>query len=215
MFRPQLESLMINSPRTLLRAIAVAAISIMLGACASGPPKPTVDYKADYDFSAVKKIAFYRNSGEVLGDNPMQLSDIQRDRIDEALSYALTARGFQMVTDASNADLLLSWTLDTQNKTDVRTYQTPTMGIGRGYSGYYGGYNRYSAYNCWNCAPTRTEVSVQNYMQGTFIVDLIDPTLKKSVWRGVTQSRLKGQHSEDQGKYNAAAAAIFASFPPE
>ena len=215
MFRPQLESLMINSPRTLLRAIAVAAISIMLGACASGPPKPTVDYKADYDFSAVKKIAFYRNSGEVLGDNPMQLSDIQRDRIDEALSYALTARGFQMVTDASNADLLLSWTLDTQNKTDVRTYQTPTMGIGRGYSGYYGGYNRYSAYNCWNCAPTRTEVSVQNYMQGTFIVDLIDPTLKKSVWRGVTQSRLKGQHSEDQGKYHAAAAAIFASFPPE
>jgi len=210
---------MINSSVTLLRALTVFSVSILLAACASGPPKPTVDYKADYDFSAVKKIAFYRNSGEVLGDNPMQLSDIQRDRIDEALSYALTNRGFQMVTDASSADLLLSWTLDTQNKTDVRTYQTPTMGMGmgmgRGYGGYYGGYNRYSAYNCWNCSPTRTEVSVQNYTQGTFIVDLIDPELKKSVWRGVTQSRLRGQHSEDQGKYNAAATAIFVAFPPE
>tara|TARA_R110002072_G_scaffold141576_2_gene286821 strand:+ start:746 stop:1387 length:642 start_codon:yes stop_codon:yes gene_type:complete len=211
-----MEILMINSFRTISRALTVFLVSILLAACASGPPKPTVDYKADYDFSAVKTIAFYRNSGEVLGDNPMQLSDIQRDRIDEALSYALTNRGFQMVTDASKADLLLSWTLDTQNKTNVRTYQTPTMGMGmgRGYGGYYGGYNRYSAYNCWNCAPTRTEVSVQNYTQGTFIVDLIDPELKKSVWRGVTQSRLKGQHSEDQGKYNAAATAIFASFPP-
>jgi len=87
--------------------------------------------------------------------------------------------------------------------------------VGMGYGGYYGGYNRYSAYNCWSCAPTRTEVSVQNYTQGTFIVDMIDPELQKSVWRGVTQSRLKGQHSEDQGKYNAAATAIFAAFPPE
>ena len=207
---------MINPTRMVLQALTLLWVSILLIACASGPPKPTIDYKADYDFSDVKTIAFYRNSGEVLGDNPMQLSDIQRDRIDEALSYALTNRGFQMVTDTANADLLLSWTLDTQNKTDVRTYQTPTMGMGmgRGYGGYYRGYNRYSVYNCWNCSPTRTEVSVQNYTQGTFIVDLIDPTLKKSVWRGVTQSRLKGQHSEDQGKYNAAATAIFASFPP-
>ncbi len=210
---------MINFSQTLLRTMTALSVSILLVACASGPPKPTVDYKADYNFSTVKKIAFYRNSGEVIGDNPMQLSDIQRDRIDEALSYALTNRGFEMVTDTSDADLLLSWTLDTQNKTDVRSYQTPTMGMGmgmgRGYGGYYGGYNRYSAYNCWSCAPTRTEVSVQNYTQGTFIVDLIDPALKKSVWRGITQSRLKGQHSEDQGKYNAAATAIFATFPPD
>jgi hypothetical protein len=178
-------------------------------ACASGPPKPTIDYKADYNFAPVKKIAFYRDSGQVIGDNPLQLSDIQRDRIDEALSYALTNRGFQMVDNAADADLLLSWHLVTQQKTDVRTWETPTMGYGR-----YGRYNRYSAYNCWSCAPTRTEVSVQNYTQGTFIVDLVDPAMRKSVWRSITQSRLKGDPSTDQGKYNAAATAIFASFPP-
>ena len=206
---------MINSFRTISRALTVLAVCILLAACASGPPKPTVDYKADYNFSAVKKIAFYRSSGQVSGDNPLRLSDMQRGRIDEALSYALTNRGFQMVTDTAQADLLISWALDTENKTDVRTWETPSRGVGMGYGGYYGGYNRYSAYNCWSCAPTRTEVSVQNYTQGTFIVDMIDPELQKSVWRGVTQSRLKGQHSEDQGKYNAAATAIFAAFPPE
>jgi hypothetical protein len=183
----------------------------ILAGCSSGPPKPNVDYKQDYSFTGVKKIGLYRESGQVSGDNPLQLSDIQRERIDTALAYALGNRGFQMVDDPAEADLLLSWHLVTQHKTDVRTYETPNYGMSYGR---YGRYNRYSMYNCWNCAPTRTEVSVQNYTQGTFIVDMIDPDMQKSVWRGVTQSRLKGQQSEDQGKYNEAATAIFAGFPP-
>jgi hypothetical protein len=201
---------MINLRPTHLPALCLLCIGLLLTACASGPPKPTVDYKADYSFSAVKKIAFYDDSGQVTGDNPLQLSDMQRDRIDEALSYALTNKGFQMVTDAAQADLLLSWNLVTQQMTDVRTWNTPATG----YGAYYGRYNRYSAYNCWSCLPTQTEVTVQNYTQGTFIVDMIDPTLRKSVWRSVIQSRLKGNQSADQDKYNETATAIFASFPP-
>ncbi len=199
-----------NLPLTALRALTLLAVSALLGACASGPPKPVVDYKADYNFMAAKKIALYHESGQVSGDNPLQLSDIQRERVDDALAFALGNKGFQIVDNAADADMLISWHLVTQHKTDVRTWETPAYG---GYGGY-GGYNRYSAYNCWSCAPTRTEVSVQNYTQGTFIVDMIDPKMRKSVWRGVTQSRLKGQPSQDQGKYNAAATAIFASFPP-
>lgn len=201
---------MIAFARTPLRTLVLLFASTLLAACASGPPKPTVDFKPDYDFMSVKKIAFYRNSGQVSGDNPLQLSDIQRGRIDEALGYALTNRGMVIVDDTSQADLLLSWHLATQHKTDVRTYETPTYGA----YGYYGRYNRYSGYNCWSCSPTRTEVYVQDYTQGTFIVDMIDPQLKKSVWRGVTQSRLKNEPAKEQGVYNEAATAIFASFPP-
>ena len=204
---------MIYNQGTFQRGLILLAMTTLLMACASGPPKPTVDYKQDYSFMDVKKIGFYRESGQVTGDNPLQLSDIQRERIDTALTYALGNRGFQIVDDPAQADMLLSWHLVTQHKTDVRTYETPAYGAGYGYSRY-GYYNRYSAYNCWSCAPTRTEVSVQNYTQGTFIVDMIDPKMKKSVWRGVTQSKLKGKHSEDQGKYNEAATAIFAGFPP-
>jgi hypothetical protein len=190
------------------RAFTLLFITLVMAACASGPPKPDVDYKADYDFSAVKKIGFYDESGQVTGSNPLQLSDMQRDRIDEALKYALGNRGFTMVDDAKQADLLLSWSLFTQQKTDVNTWNTPM-----GYGAYYSRYNMYSGYNCWNCIAT-TEVTVRNYTEGTFIVDMIDPKLHKSVWRSVIQSRMKGQHSADQDKYNAAATAIFASFPP-
>lgn len=205
---------MVYPIRTQLYILVFICAGVFLSACASGPPKPTVDYKPDYDFGSVKKIAFYDESGQVTGDNPMQLSDMQRDRIDEALSWALTNAGFQMVDNSAQADLLLSWHLVTQEKTDVRTWETPAVGVGYGAYYGFGRYNRYSAYNCWSCAPTRTEVSVQNYTQGTFIVDMIDPKMKKSVWRAIIQSRLKGNQAADQDKYNATATEIFASFPP-
>ena len=194
-----------------IRLSLLAVLALMLAACSSGPPKPDVDYKSDYNFMSVKKLAFYKNSGQVSGDNPLQLSDIQRGRVDEALQYALELKGFQLVDDPSQADMLISWHLATQHKTDVRTYQVPDYGAG--YGGYYG-YNRYSRYNCWSCTPYRTEVNVQNYTQGTFIVDMIDPELRQSVWRGVTQSKLKGNGGEEQAAYNEAAMVIFESFPP-
>lgn len=202
-----------NHPvQTALRAVTLLFLGALIAACVSGPPVPTVDYKADYNFKAVKKIAFYDDSGQVTGDNPLQLSDMQRDRIDEALSFALKNKGFEMVEDTSKADLLLSWSLFTQQKTDIQTWNSP--GVGVGYAGYYNRYNRYSAYNCWNCSLNRTEVTVNNYTEGTFIVDMIDPTLHKSVWRSFIQSRMKGNHTTDQDKYNEVATAIFAAFPP-
>ncbi len=201
-----------RAPRAPALTFLITILGALLTACVSGPPTPTVDYKADYDFNTVKTIAFYDDSGHVIGDNPLQLSDMQRDRIDDALSFALKNKGFVMVEDATKADLLLSWSLFTEEKTSVQIWNAPTAGIG--YAGFYGRYNRYSGYNCWNCFASQTEVTVRNYTEGTFIVDLIDATLKKSIWRSVIHSRLKGEIGRDQDKYNETATAIFASFPP-
>ncbi len=190
------------------RITLLAAAAILLGACASGPPQPDVDYKADHDFSQVHSIAFLDDSGTVEGDNPLQLSDIQKDRINTAIRYALGQRGFTLVEDPAAADMLVSWHLVTQFKTDVQSHDTG-LGMAR-----YRGYNRYSMYNCWSCIGPRTEVMSRNYTEGTFIVDMIDPQLKRSVWRGVVQSRLSGGQMQAQAQYNEAAEAIFAAFPP-
>jgi len=190
------------------RITFIAAAALLLSACASGPPKPDVDYKADYNFSQVRSIAFYEDSGTVEGDNPLQLSDTQKERIDSAIRHALGQRGFTLVEDTAAADMLVSWHLVTQFKTDVQSRDT---GLGMAW---YHGYNRYSRYNCWSCIGPRTEVTSRNYTEGTFIVDMIDPALKRSVWRGVVQSRLSGKQTQDQARYNEAAEAIFAAFPP-
>lgn len=192
--------------------LAAAACLVLIGACASAPPKPEIDFNPAYDFSGIDTVSMYRDSGDVTGENPLRLSDIERDRIDRALLRALEAAGIRYVDDPAEADVLMSWHLVTQERTDVRTYETPSY-MGAYAPGFYP-YNRYSMYNCWSCMPTRTEVSVREYTVGTFIVDMIDPELDKSVWRSVTTSRLTGELKRDQDKYDSAAMRILAGFPP-
>ena len=192
----------------IFKAACAGSLALLLAACASGPPKPDVDYNPSYDFSEVRSVAFLEDSGTVAGDNPLQLSDIQKERINTAIRHALSLKGIALVEDPADADMLVSWHLLTQFKTDVQTYDRP------GYMGMYYGYNRYSLYNCWSCMGMSTEVSVRDYTEGTFIVDMIDPDMKRSVWRGVTHSRLTGKQLQDQSRYNEAAEVIFAAFPP-
>ncbi|MCR9184264.1 MAG: DUF4136 domain-containing protein [Halieaceae bacterium] len=195
--------------------ISLASVAIvLLAACASAPPTPSVDYNAAYDFDAVKTVALYRAAETAPGEDPLKMSDMTRDRIESGLRSALTARGFTLVNSVEEADLLLSWHLVTEDKMDVRSYEVPsatTMGM---YGPGFYRYNTYSMYSCWSCMSSRTEVSVHEYTQGTFVVDMIDPEQQRSVWRSVTTSRLKGELGREQSKYDEAANLVLGSFPP-
>ena len=182
----------------------------MLGivACATKPPEPVVDYAPDYDFGQTKPIGFYALSGEVPGNSPSNLTDFQLDRIDDALKSALQQKGCTFVSKTSEADLLLTWHLNMVDKTDVKTYNTSSYGVSAGYSRY----NRYAMYNCYNCM-NQTDVRVTEYTQGTFIIDMIDPQRNASIWRSVTQSKLKEENIRDQAALDAAAIRVLANFP--
>ena len=77
-------------------------------------------------------------------------------------------------------------------------------------------YNSMSYYNCWGCGPAVSDVSVRQYTQGTFIVDMIDPLRNRSVWRSIIESRLDSRPNEsrDAEVRREAAAAALAEFPP-
>ena len=181
---------------------------IVLAACATKPPEPVVDSAPDYDFAQAKTFGLYALSGEVTGNSPNDLTDFQRDRIDEALKSALQQKGLTFVAKTSEADLLLTWHLNMVDKTDVKTYNTPSYGASAGYSRY----NRYAMYNCYNCM-SQTDVRVTEYTQGTFIIDMIDPERNASIWRSVTQSKLKEDTIRDQAALDAAAIRVLAGFP--
>ncbi|MDB4049347.1 DUF4136 domain-containing protein [Luminiphilus sp.] len=193
----------------LIRLACTAIVIATLAACATKPPEAVVDFAPDYDFSQPKTIAFYALSGEVTGNNPTELTDFQRDRIDSALQSSLEARGLVFVENTRDADLLLSWHLNLMEKTDVKSYNNPSYGASMGYSRY----NRYSMYNCYNCMG-QTDVRVTEYTQGTFIIDMIDPEEKASVWRSVTQSKLKEETIRDQAALDSAADRVLGGFPP-
>ncbi|MEK9533925.1 MAG: DUF4136 domain-containing protein [Halieaceae bacterium] len=192
----------------LIRHTAATLIMLAVAACATKPPEPVVDFAPDYDFGQSKTIGFYALSGEVTGNNPTELTDFQRDRIDAALKAALEAKGFTFVDKTADADLLLSWHLNLMDKTDVKTYNSPSYGATVGYSRY----NRYAMYNCYNCM-NQTDVRVSEYTQGTFIIDMIDPDENASIWRSVTQSKLKEETIRDQAALDSAAVRVLAAFP--
>lgn len=195
--------------RQFLPASVIALLFTVMTACSSAPPKPVVDFDPEHDFSGDRTFAFYALSGRTSGDNPMQLTDFQRERINKALANALELKGFTEAANPADADFLVSWHLNAVEKQDVRSTSSPNFGMSVGYSRY----NRYAMYSCYSCFQSN-DVRVVDYTQGTFIVDMIEPARNQSVWRSVTQSKLKGEGLRDQATIDRAALLVLGGFPP-
>jgi len=178
------------------KIIFVPLLMILLSACGSTPLESVSDFDQSFDFTKVHNIAIQPIERASL--NTIRISDMQVNRINEALAADLRRKGFTMVSDNKQADLLLTWHLVTQEKTDVRSY------------------NSASYYNCWRCGPSVSDISVRQYTEGTFIVDMIDPARGQSVWRSTIQSRLQSNPdpAESTERRREAVMAIFSHFPP-
>jgi len=176
--------------------IIIAATALAFTSACTTPLEATTDYDSSFDFSKIRKVAIQPIEREAL--SAINISDMQESRIDAALAEQLRLQGYEMVTDNTEADLYLVWHLVTEERTDVRTY------------------NSMSYYNCWGCGPSVSDVSVSQYTQGTFIVDMIDPLRNRSVWRSIIESRLSSRPDPDgaEARRKQAAATVLAEFPP-
>ncbi|MFT7289397.1 MAG: hypothetical protein ACI87W_003527 [Halieaceae bacterium] len=156
----------------------------------------TSDFDSRFDFSEVGSVVILPIDRTTPAEK--LISDMQVTRINTALKVELEARGYRVVDQTSEADLQLVWHLVTREKTDIRSY------------------NATSAYNCWRCGPPVSDVSVRQFTEGTFVVDLIDPARSRSVWRSMIQSQLSAKPDPEKAASNRAKAAkaIFAPFPP-
>ena len=182
------------------RALLGLSLALLLAACSS-TPTATMDFDPGFDFSGVRKIAIQPINRTVASQ--AVLSDMQIGRVNESLTAELGRRGFQVVQNNADADMLLAWHLVTQERTDVRTFNNSTR------------------YNCWNCRRmgmgSGTNVTVRQYTQGTFIVDMIDPTSLQAVWRSIFESRMRDQSDPARAAEarDTAVAAALAEFPPK
>ena len=182
------------------RAVILVSVALLLAACSS-TPTADMDFDPAFDFSGVRTISL-----QPINRTPASqavLSDMQISRVEDSLAAQLERQGYQVVRNDLSADLLLAWHLVTEERTDVRAFNTRTR------------------YNCWNCPRMgmggSTNVTVRQYTRGTFIVDMIDPKSLQAVWRSVFESRMR-DHSDPErateARNNAVAAAL-AEFPPK
>jgi hypothetical protein len=146
--------------------------------------KVTVEFDQAMEFGSLKSFTLHK--GQIHSKNPSLNNDIVRKNLETAIRQRLTEKG---LTEAgSQADLTVSFTLGSANRTDVERYPTRWGGPGRRVA--------------------------HRYTEGTLTIDLRDPRRQELVWRAVA---VADEHDPGkiQGKLDAMVKKSFDKYPPK
>ena len=174
----------------MMRHYLLIAFTFLFTACSS--ISVDTDYNPAYDFQADKRF--------VIVYKPAEGSDtLTDDRIMAAITAQMQSRGFKQVTSSPNA-LQIHFRKSVTTKTEIDTDYTYGM-----YP-----YGRRGAM----MIPTTT---VSTYEEGKLLIDIVDPSTGKVVWRGIgTDSLGSLETPEERSAYiHDVIAQIMQTFPPE
>lgn len=194
--------------RQLSIALVAGALTLTLAACESPGGRVSVLQGDTVSVRAGSTFAWMPGATPGQGD-PRVDNDIVRGRIQNAVNSALTAKGYREA-DASTADLLVSYHIGLQNRTDTQVSTFGGMGPGGvacGIRGCIGGYG-WGMYG----APMDVDVRHISYAEGTMMLDLTDRATGKLAWRATSQRRVDHGDSA-QATVNAIVADMVKSLP--
>lgn len=189
--------------------LSVAAISLSLAfilttGCASSV-KVSSDYDPGANFASLTTWSWVADEPHVGGGARVEGNTLLKDRVTSAVERTLSARGYRQAQ--GSPDFRVAFTFGAEQRLDVRS--TPTTGAyyGGGYRGRRGG-----MYTGWG----GSNVDVQQYTEGTLIIDVLKPDGEHLLWRGTGTTRL--HQEEDPQKriqnVNEGVEKILAQFPP-
>ncbi|GLS82800.1 DUF4136 domain-containing protein [Paraferrimonas haliotis] len=171
----------------MFRRILLISFALLMSGCAT---KYTAqqDYSDDFDFEAIERFAFIDTEASVNA----QLSGMDRDRLNTAITSELISKGKQPVA-VNESDVLVTYFLVTKDKTKVTSSNTG------GYHGYYRrGHYIYGA--------GVNHVHTKNYVEGTLVIDFIDTKTNKAVWRSSLKKPLEKLDTPQQRQQSIDAA---------
>lgn len=175
-----------------------------LGGCSS---KPTYefDYDRGFDFAQLKTYHWYDDmvKSEMSAYRKMNASD---KRVREVVGNELFRHGFKE-SDSRSADFWINYTISKQRQQISRS-----TGYDQGMHGSVGA----GTYGKSVSVGYSSGPSVREYEEGTAILDIIDATTQKIVWRGVAEGRLKDHPSMNE-RYKVTVEVtreLLAGFPP-
>jgi hypothetical protein len=158
----------------------------LLGATASPGQQVKTDYDRSADFSRYKTYSWEK----VQTQDPLWVG-----RIKEAVSTALTAKGWTQVPSGGNVAIMAIKTTQDQRTTDTF------------YDGLGGGWRRGGGFG-----DATTEV--ETYKVGTLVVDLFDANGKKLIWRGSSSGALSDKSDTNIKNLDNGVKKMFDHFPP-
>lgn len=150
------------------RYIHVLVLLVLAGFGGCSGCNPTYishDYDVDTDFSRYRTYSWMPQE-KMNSEKSMHANPLVENRIKRAVAKNMSRKGF--TPDAIYPDLLLVFHVGLQDITEIST-----TGYGYGY-GFGGGNTR-----------------VEQFQEGTFILDMVDSGTRKLVWRGIAEGVLE------------------------
>ena len=168
---------------------ALLAIVMTLALTACNPTYIEHDYDRDADFSRFKTFAWLEQTTMTEGKpQAIQQSGLLEARIKRAVNEGLTSKGLRLVE--SEPDLVIAYHIGVQDYTEIRR-------TGSGW-----GFDRHTR--------------VDQFQEGTFILDLIDAGVDKLVWRGIAEGVLDDYPSPEKmdREVNDMVSRLLNKYPP-
>lgn len=200
----------------MIRAVSSIVALLFLVGCSSAPV--ATDYDPEFPFASVRSYAWLETASHSDISNPdsqkagmarADVNDLMRDRIRTALAARMQAQGFKEVSNSKTADILLTFHMGIEER--VETYDF------HDHFGYYPCFSRHCGpgfgYYPGGIHHDRWETE---YQQGRLIVDMISPTSRKLVWRGVSERRIPWLETPEERRLFIVdtVGAVMGHFPP-
>ena len=195
----------LDFPKQIMRFALLLAATALLSACTSAPQVRTSGAEG-LDFGSFRSFGFFENlSTDRAGYNSMISQQLMASTRRE-----MEVRGFQFVTDPSQADLLINFYVDVGTEFRVRntgpTWTGPTYWDHRR-----GFYDPWRGHRGW---PTHSRVDVQQITRGNLSVDVVDARRNVLIWEGMASGRLTQRTLNDLGPaMDDAVHHVFREFP--
>jgi len=181
---------------TLIRISGLGVVLLALSGCSTA--SYVVDWDTTRDFSGYRTFAWYELApprGQSAA--PEAPNAIVADRIHRAVTGVFGQRGFQPAA-AGEADLLVTYGIVL--RPGVRVYQT---GWGDPYWGCCG----------WGWGPRWGHAWARTYVEGTLVVDVLDGSRRRLVWRGIAEGAFTSPNPS-QERVAEVVTRLMQSFPP-
>ncbi|GGA80233.1 hypothetical protein GCM10011369_22720 [Neiella marina] len=161
--------------------VMLASLMLILTGCAS-TPRVDSDYADGFNFAHLKSFHLVPINNSTYAGQPG--ASLTEQRIEESIKRNLGNRGMTEVP-AEQADILVSYHVTSQDKTQIRTYNTR--------------YNYHRSYHnrAWDYG-WGNDIDVRQFTEGQLLIDLVDPASNHVVWRGIGTKRLKRSTTQDE-----------------
>jgi hypothetical protein len=204
--------------RSTLLITSLAALALVSVACSSGQgvrvttsEAPDANLTGLHTFRVLDAPQRSATAPTLPADDPMLSNSITNQQLRGDLTQALEQKGFTQ--DQSNPDFLVAYYAGTKAKMDT-TYWAPDYGWRYGYRGYgFRGSRFRSAWPWYGYASPSSALQVQEYTQGSVIVDVIDPKTMELLWRGQGVANVSDNTAAYEKELDQSVVAILKKFP--